>query len=407
MSDDQKVNTQKTDRRSFIKTTAKAAGAAGLVSLAAPLFSIPKTEAVKIGYLPITDAAPLLIAHANGYFNDEGLNVAKPLRVRGWSALTESFLTGKFNVTHMLLPIPIWMRYNNNMPAKILAWNHTNGSALTVHADSGIKSFADLGGKHIAVPYWYSMHNVILQMGLRKMGLKPVIKHQTHKLKPDETNLFILKPPEMPTALSGKKMDGYIVAEPFNAIAEMRIGARIMRFTGDIWKNHPCCVVVMNETLTREKPVFTQKVINAIVRAQLWMTDHREESAKILSRDGGKYLPLPEDVLKRALTLYDPAVYSKASVPNAIHHPGWDIGRIGFQPYPYPSATRFIIEEMRQTLMEGKTAFLQKLDINFAIKDLVDDSFVKNAINTVGGPKKFQTIDITHPWSREEVINFE
>ncbi|MCP5107503.1 MAG: ABC transporter substrate-binding protein [bacterium] len=391
-------------RRDFLKTAGKTIGAAGLALAGGPMFSMGESETLKIGYLPITDAAPLLIAHARGYFHEEGLKVAKPLRVRGWSALTESFLTGKFNITHMLLPIPIWMRFNNKVPVKILAWNHTNGSALTVRADSGINGFADLGGKQVAVPYWYSMHNVILQMGLRKFGLKPVIRSQRDKLKPDEVNIFILKPPEMPASLLGRKIDGYIVAEPFNAIAEMRIGARIMRFTGDMWKNHPCCVVVMNENLARSRPVFTQKVINAVVRAQLWMTHNMEESAKILSRDGGKYLPIPEDVLLRVFTTYDVSVYGKAGGPKAIRHPGWGIGRIGFQPYPYPSATCFIIKEMRNTLMEGNTAFLKKLAIDFAVKDLVDDSFVKKAIMTVGGPGKFKAIAIGHPWDREEVI---
>ncbi|HEB32817.1 MAG TPA: ABC transporter permease subunit [Spirochaetes bacterium] len=152
----------------------------------------------------------------------------------------------KVNLVHLLLPIPIWLRYNKGYPVKVIAWNHTNGSALTVGPRSNIQSFADLGKKQIAVPYWYSMHNVILQLGLRKHGLKPVIKPQNAKLAVDEVNLFILPPPEMPVALAGNKIDGYIVAEPFNALAEEKLKAKIMRFTGDIWKSHPCCTVVMN-----------------------------------------------------------------------------------------------------------------------------------------------------------------
>jgi NitT/TauT family transport system substrate-binding protein len=256
----------------------------------------------------------------------------------------------------------------------------------------------------MAVPHWYSMHNVILQMGLRKMGVTPVIRSQATELKPDETNLFILPPSEMPAALFGGKIDAYIVAEPFNAIAEMRINARIMRFTGDIWKNHPCCVVVMTEDITRSQPVFTQKVINAIVRAQLWMTKNPAKAAKVLSRDGGKYLPLPEEVLVRVFSQYDLSIYGKEKGPKAIRHPAWDIGRIGFQPYPYPSATRFIITEMGHTLMEGDTAFLKKLDADFVVNDLVDDSFVRKAIDDVGGPGQFHEINIEHPWEREEVI---
>ena len=177
-----------------------------------------------------------------------------------------------------------------------------------------------------------------------------------------------------------------------------------MRFTGDIWKNHPCCVVVMNEILCRSRPAFTQKVINAIVRAQLWTLNNRAEAASILSRDGNKYLPTPEKILLRAFKGYDLSTYGNGIVPQAILHPNWNISRIGFQPYPYPSATRFIVREMGHTLMEGNAAFLKRLDSDFVAKDLVDDTFVKKAIANIGGPEKFKSMDIEHPWEREEII---
>ncbi len=75
-----------------------------------------------IGYLPITDATALLIAYAKGFFKDEGLEAEKPTLIRSWPALVESFAAAKFNIVHLLKPIPIWMRYNNKFPAKIMAW---------------------------------------------------------------------------------------------------------------------------------------------------------------------------------------------------------------------------------------------------------------------------------------------
>lgn len=362
-------------------------------------------ESLRIGYLPITDATPLLIAHAKGFYQEEGLTVEEPVRIRTWSALAESFLTNKFNVVHLLLPIPIWMRYNNQSPVKIVAWDHTNGSAITVRSDSGITEFEHLGGKQIAVPYWYSMHNVILQMGIRKAGLKPVIQPQSVPLSKSEVNLFVLPPPEMPVALAGNKIDGYIVAEPFNAFSEKRIGAKILRFTGDIWKDHPCCVIVMHESLIKSNPVFTQKVVNAIVRAQLWILNHLDETAKILSREGKQYLPVSEDILLRVFKGYENEIYGKGAVPQAIRHPEWNTRRIGFQPYPYPSATRFILNQMKETLVEGNSDFLKRLDPDIAVKDLVDDTFVKKAIDSVGGAKMFELIRSDSPWDRTEIID--
>jgi len=391
-------------RRDFLKDVAATVGALSLPAIPTRLYGKETDQYLRIGYLPITDATPLLVAHARGYFQEEGLKVDRPIRVRNWSTLAESFLTEKFNITHMLFPIPIWMRFNNKVPVKVLAWNHTNGSALTVRAGSGIKGFADLARKQVAVPYWYSIHNIILQMGLKKVGLKPVIQSQSKALKSTEVNLFILPPSDMPAALFGKKIDGYIVAEPFNAIGEMKIGARIMRFTGDIWKNHPCCVVVMNEIFVRSKPVFTQKVINAIVRAQLWILKNPEKTARILSREGSRYLPTAEKILLKVFKGYDLLKFGQGVIPQAIQHPEWNIDRIGFQPYPYPSATRLIMSKMGHTLMEGDTAFLKSLDVDSATKDLVDDTFVKKAIASMGGPEKFDEINIERPWEREEII---
>ncbi|QTA83745.1 Uncharacterized protein dnl_61600 [Desulfonema limicola] len=392
----------KINRRKFIKTSAAALASLSMKS-PVPVFG-SDDEILRIGYLPITDAAPIVIAYAKGFYQEEGLQAAPPIRVRSWSTLTESFMTGKFNLTHLLLPIPVWMRYKNHAPVKVLAWDHTNGSAITVRADTKISGFADLGGKQIAVPYWYSMHNIILQLGLRKVGLTPVIKPQSAKIKDNEVNLFILPPPEMPISLSGKKIDGFIVAEPFNALSEIKTGAKIMRFTGDIWKNHPCCVVVMNERFPKKKPEYTQKTINAIVRAQLWITKNPGETARILSREGNQYLPVPEKILTRVFTKYDIETYGKGSQPQAIKHPEWNISRIGFQPYPYPSATAFIAEQMRSTVMEGDAEFLKKLDPDFVAKDLTDDRFVKNAVVKFGGFDKLPEINIENPWEREEVI---
>ncbi|KPA18341.1 ABC transporter substrate-binding protein [Candidatus Magnetomorum sp. HK-1] len=394
------------NRRNFLKVTCGSLATLGVKSLTPPVsFAKEKNITLRLGYLPITDATPLLIAYDRKFFQEEGLNVEPPVRVRRWSALTESFLTNKFNLTHMLFPIPIWMRFNRKFPIKVLAWNHMNGSAITVKADANILTFKDLGGRQIAVPYWYSMHNIILQMGLKKVGLKPVIRPQTAPLKPDQVNLFILPPPEMPSALVARKIDGYIVAEPFNAIAEMKIGAKILRFTGDIWKNHPCCVVVMNENKVKSNPIFTQKVINAIVKAQLWIKKNPHQTAKILSKDGGNYLPVSEKILSRVFTGYEQSIYGKGTSPQAIKHKDWEVERIGFQPYPYPSATEFIIKEMRNTLMEGDANFLKRIQADLAARDLVDDTFVKHAIQNIGGLKQFDpAFDISNPFSREETV---
>lgn len=393
-------------RRDFLLDSMAAGGLAagfGLTASASAWGSMqaPEDEVVRIGYLPITDATVLLVAHAMGYFEDEGLKTEPPTLIRGWSPLVEGFAAAKFNLVHLLKPIPVWMRYNNGFPVKIMAWAHLNGSGLVVGRHTNVESFAELGGKQIAVPYWYSMHNIVLQMGLRHAGLTPVIKSQGDTLAPNEVNLQIMPPPDMPPALAARKIDAFIVAEPFNAVGEMLAGGKMLRFTGDMWKNHPCCVVCMNENQVNANPEWSQKVMNAIVRAQIYSQQNKAEVARMLSKDGKGYLPMKADIVERAMTLYDEDSYA---TPDAIQNPQWGSGRIDFQPWPYPSATRLIVNELKNTLVGGDTTFLQDLDADYVADDLVDYRFVKAAMEKHTGWQQGPGFNADNPFEREEAI---
>ncbi|MGA2127883.1 MAG: ABC transporter substrate-binding protein [Xanthobacteraceae bacterium] len=386
-------------RRHTLDALARGGLAAVLASAGLGVGSVHAADddVVRIGYLPITDATALLVAHAKGYFEEAGLTVEQPTPVRSWSALVEGFAAGKFNLAHLLKPIPVWMRYNNHFPVKILAWAHTNGSGVVVGETTEIRSFADLARRRVAVPYWYSMHNVVLQFALRQSGVTPVIGDAP---KPDECALQILPPPEMPAALAARKIDGYIVAEPFNALGELRAGARMLRFTGDIWKNHPCCVVVAHERQTVERPDWTQKVVDAVVKAQIYASKNKAEIARLISKDDRAYLPMPAEVVVKAMTDYG-AGYDASG---AIRHREWGNGRVDFQPWPYPSATRLIVEAMGKTVVEGDATFLNGLDPDFVARDLVDYRFVTKALERFPEWVDDPSVDRSSPFVRDEQL---
>ena len=391
-------------RRDFLMDAMAAGGLAAAfgLTLSQPAWSSilpPEDEILKIGYLPITDATILLTAHAMGFFEEEGIKAERPTLIRGWSPLIEGFAAGKFNLVHFLKPIPLWMRYNNGFPVKIMSWAHINGSGLVVGKHTGAKSFADLGGSQIAVPYWYSMHNIVLQMSLKNVGLIPVIKGESEEIAPNEVNLQVMPPPDMPPALASKKIDAFIVAEPFNAAGELLAGGTMLRFTGDIWKNHPCCVLCMNENTINQKPEWTQRVMNACVKAGLYAQENKKEVAKMLSKDGKKYLPMPAKVVERAMTFYDQDTYKN---PNAIKNPDWKVGRIDFKPYPYPSATKLIVKELSNTLVGGDKTFMADLDADFVANDLVNYSFIESSMAKYATP---DNPDFNpEAFEREEVI---
>ncbi|MET4037798.1 NitT/TauT family transport system substrate-binding protein [Bradyrhizobium sp. JR7.2] len=386
-------------RRDALKLSALFTAAGSLPFLRAYEARAQAADApVRIGYLPIADATPLLVAHANGLFEAEGIKAEKPVLLRSWAQVIEAFISGQVNVVHLLSPMTVWARFGSKAPAKVVAWNHVSGSALTVARE--INSVAGLGGKTVAIPFWYSIHNVVLQALLKESGLIAVSK-RTGTPAPNEVNLIVLAPSDMPPALASKRIAGYIVAEPFNAAAEMLGIGKILRFTGDIWRNHACCVVFMHERDLQQRPEWSQKVVNAIVKAQIWVRANRAKTVRLLSNEGqNRYTPHAIPVLEKVLAppAGETAAYEKSG---AIHHADWPENRIDFQPYPYPSYTEELVRRLKDTLIEGDRAFLASLDPKAAAAELVDDRFVKTALAATGGLPNF---GLPNSFTRTEVF---
>lgn len=382
-------------RRDFLRLSALLTGSLALPQLAR---AANPNDPVRIGYLPITDASPLLVAHGKKLFEAQGLEVEAPKLFRSWAQIVEAFMAGQVNVVHLLSPMTVWARYGSNFPAKVVAWNHMSGSALTVAPN--IQNIKDLGGKRVAVPFWYSVHNVVLQHLLRENGLSVVTK-PADSLKPNEVALSIMAPADMGPALANGAIAGFIVAEPFNAAAETNGIGRVLRFTGDVWREHACCVVTMHERDLKDRPEWSQKVVNAVVNAQHWLKDNRKEGAQLLSKDApGKYTPFPPAVLERVL-VPNAERQQQYVKEGAIRHPEWKDERIEYQPYPFPSYTEQLVKLLKATQVEGDNKFLASLDPAFVAKDLVDDRFVRKSIAALGGLKAF---GLPEKYSRSETI---
>lgn len=313
---------------------------------------------------------------------------------RSWAQLVEAFLSGGVNLVHVLSPMAVWSRYGSGAATKVVAWNHINGSSLTVAAGNSIDSIEDLGGKTLAVPFWYSIHNIVLQLVLRKHGLEPVTDGTPGA---GQVRLVVMAPADMLPALASGSIAGYIVAEPFNAAAELNGVGKVLRFTGDVWKDHACCVVQMHEADLAARPEWSQNVVTALVQAQAWMREHRQETVSILAKDNAAgYTPHTRETLSRVL-LGD----LQQEAGDLIQHPQWHQQRIDFQPYPFPSYTEKLVELLKQIEIRGNTRFLQKLDPAFVAHDLVDDRFVRNAIEQLGGMASF---GLAPGYTRTEVV---
>lgn len=385
-------------RRQFLKLSGlfTAMGALPLLQMHKQARAAEPNAPLRIGYLPITDATPLLVAHHNQLFQAQGLEVEKPRLFRSWAQIVEAFLAGQVNAVHLLSPMTVWARYGSQSRAKVVAWNHMSGSGLTVQHH--INRIDDLGGTTVAIPFWYSLHNIVLQHLLKSKGLEPISDGNPG---PKQVKLIVMAPSDMVPALANKQIAGYIVAEPFNASAEVLKIGKILRFTGDVWKDHACCVVLMHEQDLEQRPEWTQKVVNGLVQAQAWIQDNREETARILSKDNPqRYTPHSYEALAQVLQpeRMDTALYEASG---AIVNSGWKEKRIDFQPYPFPSYTEELIRKLKTTVVSGRNEFLQSLDPAFVARDLVDDRFVKKAILDIDGLAKF---GLPASFSRQETI---
>lgn len=368
-------------RFASIGAAAAAAGTLGFGELA-PASAATWSDnlgTLKIGYLPITDAAPLLVAHGSKIFKKNGINTANPTLFRSWPSLVEAFQAKKVDVIHLLMPLALQLKFAAGQDVKIISWNHTNGSALTVA--NSINKVTDLVGKTVAIPFWYSIHNVVLQQLFRKDGLTPVFSGTADASK-NEVKVVVLAPADMPTALANGSVSGYIVAEPFNALAEVKGIGKILRFTGDVWKDHACCVTVVRGDLVTGNPQAAQAIADSIVAAQAQINQGRQTAAQLLSIGG--YLPQPVEAIQRALTYYPVDKYK-----SAVINTKWAERRIGFQPYPFPSYTAALVTELRKTQVVGDNSFLSKINLKTVHNDIVAVGLAEAAIKKNGGNAAF------------------
>ena len=385
-------------RRDFLKLTSLFAlsGSLPLLQACSENFAKNPNAPLRIGYLPITDATPLLVAIDKGLFKKRGIEIEKPVLFRSWAQLVEAFISGQVNVIHILSPMAIWLRYGSNSPAKIVMWNHMAGSALTVLPD--IETINDLGGKTIAIPFWYSIHNIVLQHILRENNLTITEKNPRSK---HEVRLVVMAPSDMISALATKSISGFIVAEPFNAIAEEKKIGKVLRFSADVWKDHACCVTLMHQHDLDNRPLWSEKIVDALVEAQLWTNNNRSETALLLSKQGlHKFMPHDPNIL---LKILDPPQTSWQSYVDSgvIKHPEWQQNRIDFQPYPYSSYLETLLTMLQKTHMAGINSFLMQLEASQVAQELTDVRFVKKALLQQNALKKF---NIPTSFSRKEII---
>jgi ABC-type nitrate/sulfonate/bicarbonate transport system substrate-binding protein len=191
---------------------------------------------LKIGFLPITCATPIIFAGAADFYGKEGLNVSLQ-KTAGWAIVRDKVLAKEFDASHMLSPMPLAITMgagSSAVPMVMPVMENINGNAITLamrHKNN--RDPKNWKGMKFAIPFDYSMHNFLLRHYLAEHGLDP----------DKDVQLRVMAPPDMVANLKSDNIDGFIVAEPFNQRAVYENIGFIHALTSEIWDNHPCCAM--------------------------------------------------------------------------------------------------------------------------------------------------------------------
>lgn len=329
------------ERRRFLRSVGRGTALAAisqivpfgmLEALAQEPQAAPEKANLKIGYLPITCASPILIAQQNGYFKDAGLKV-ELLKTPGWALVRDKTVNGDFDASQMLAPMPVAMSLgagSNAAPTAAALMDNVNGSAITLamrHKDrSDPKQWK---GFRFAIPFDYSIHNFLLREYLAKHGLDP----------DRDVQLRVMAPPDMLANLAGGNLDGFIVAEPFNQRAVYEGIGFIHTLSVDLWRGHPCCTIAMEADFAQKHPNTYAALVRAMLRSAAYLNVPANRDAIVDTLAQPKFLNQPKIVVKQVLTgTYADGLGQVRSEPQ----------RIGFQPFPWPSMAVWILAEMKR-----------------------------------------------------------
>ncbi len=304
--------------------------------LAAPAmaFDVEKDE-LTLGFIKLTDMAPLAIAKEKGFFEDEGLFVTLEAQ-SNWKVLLDRVISGELDGAHMLAGQPIAATIGYGTKGDIITpfSMDLNGNGITVsneiwemmkpHVEMGadgkpkhpisaaalkpvIETFKAEGKPfNMGMVFPVSTHNYELRYWLAAGGINPGLyspEDVSGQIGADAL-LSVTPPPQMPATLEAGTIHGYSVGEPWNQAAVFKgIGVPVVT-DYEIWKNNPEKVFGVTAAFNDENPETVKALTRALIRAAEWldadMNANRAEAVEILSRP--EYVGADAAVIANSMT---------------------------------------------------------------------------------------------------------
>jgi nitrate/nitrite transport system ATP-binding protein len=247
---------------------------------------------LELGFIPLTDCAPLIVAKEKGFFAEAGLEQVQLNREPSWKAIAQGVAEGRLDGAQMVAGMPLSMTIGagGNQPVPIITALvlSRNGNAITLDRrfrDQGVRSLGDLKNAlsltpdkvhTLGVVHPSSMHNLLLRYWLASGGIDP----------DRDVALTIIPPAQMVANLKAGNIDGYSVGEPWNSRAIQEGLGYVMATDLDIWPGHPEKVLGVREDWAQKYPQTHIALVKALLRACEYCDDrrNREEILELLCK---------------------------------------------------------------------------------------------------------------------------
>jgi nitrate/nitrite transport system substrate-binding protein len=326
----------------------------------------PEVTTAKLGFIALTDSAPLIIAKVKGIFAKYGMPDVEVAKQASWGATRDNLELGSagggIDGAHILSPMPYLMTLGKitkqPIPMNLLLRLNTNGQAISIantYADlkigldsSPLKdafSKAKSSGKEVkcAVTFPGGNHDLWMRYWLAAGGIDPNT----------EVSTIVVPPPQMVANMKVNTMEAFCVGEPWNAqLVNQKLGYTAF-ISGEFWKDHPEKAFTMRADWVEQNPKAAKAITMAILEAQQWCekAENKEEMCTIIS--GREWLKIePTDILGRAQGNVDYGIEGKTLENSPLLMKFW----ADFASYPFKSHDLwFLTEDIRWGYIPGDT----------------------------------------------------
>ena len=294
--------------------------------------AVPEKKDLKVGFIPITCATPIIMAAPLGFYAKHGLNV-EVVKTAGWAVIRDKTINKEYDAAHMLAPMPIAISLGlgaQAIPFAVPAIENINGQGITLamkHKDK--RDPKDWKGMKFAIPFDYSMHNYLLRYYLAEHGLDP----------DTDVQLRSVPPPEMVANLRADNIDGFLAPDNIcqRAIYD---GVGFMHLLSkEIWDGHPCCSFAASREFITESPNSFAALTRAILDATAYASkaENRKQIAEAIAP--ANYINAPVTVLEQVLT---------GTYADGLGGVKTDAKRVDFDPFPWQSFAVWMLTQMKR-----------------------------------------------------------